>query len=154
MKNAQKMSDTQIVSFLSLGHLEAIEQNRLSGVSADVLELLEQDHAAIMEHLDRICESRESDLAILRPAFLTVQMMLVAHSLNVDEEFGRETQVFDGLKKFYNLPDSITFADAKRYLSSDSHVYAGSHQGLREWKEKLGDAGFAQLQAAVGGGQV
>ncbi|MEW5853816.1 MAG: hypothetical protein AB2A00_33885 [Myxococcota bacterium] len=82
-------------------------------------------------------------------------LMLVAHSLNVDEEFGREEMIFDNLKKFYNLPDSITFSDARRYLSSDSHVYAGSQQGLREWKTKLGAAGMEQLEKALkDGGQV
>ena len=80
MKSAQ-MNDTQLAAFLSSGHAEANKLIRAGGVNAGVLELLEQDHATIMEHLDRICEGKEKNLAKLRPAFLTLQMMLVAHSL-------------------------------------------------------------------------
>ena len=80
MKGAS-MSDTEIVSFLSSGHLEANDQIRMGGVSVGILELLEQDHATIMDHLDRICEGKDKDLAKLRPNFLLMQMMLVAHSL-------------------------------------------------------------------------
>lgn len=80
MKGAS-MNDTKIVSFMSSGHPEANEQMRMGAATVGILELLEQDHATIMEHLDRICDGKDKDMAKLRPAFLAVQMMLVAHSL-------------------------------------------------------------------------
>lgn len=77
-----QMNETQIAGFLLRGHSEAVAQLRLAGaVGTSILELLEQDHAAIMAQLDGLCESAERDFAALRPEFLAVQMMLVAHSL-------------------------------------------------------------------------
>ncbi len=76
------MNETQLASFLLQGHSEAVMQLRLAGtVGTTILELLEQEHATIMMQLDDICGRPERDLAELRPGFLAVQMMLVAHSL-------------------------------------------------------------------------
>ena len=76
-------------------------------------------------------------------------LMLVAHTLNVDEEFGREDEIFTNLLKHYGLPETLTYSDARRFLSADSHVYAGSTKGLDQWKRSLGAAGMATLEAAL-----
>jgi len=65
-------------------------------------------------------------------------LMLVAHALNTDSEFGREQLIFDEVKKRLGLPDAIRYSDAQTYLNTDSHVYAGSRAGLEKWKSALG----------------
>ncbi len=76
-------------------------------------------------------------------------LMLVAHSLDVDEEFGREQLIFDNLVKHFGLPSTLTYADARRNLKADEHIYAGSDKGLEQWKKSLGAAGMAQVQTAI-----
>lgn len=72
-------------------------------------------------------------------------LLLVAHSLNIDEAFGRDQLVFEELRKSMGLPDFLTFADARRYLEADSHVYAGSDMSVRKWKEALGTEKLQRL---------
>jgi hypothetical protein len=73
-------------------------------------------------------------------------LMLVAHALNTDSEFGREQLIFDEVKKRLGLPDAIRYSDAQTYLNADSHVYAGSNAGLEKWKTALGADVLEQLE--------
>lgn len=74
-------------------------------------------------------------------------LTLVAHSLDVDVEFGREREIFDNLVKSYGLPATLTYDAAKSSLKADSHTYAGSDKGLDGWKRTLGAAELAKLNA-------
>jgi len=74
-------------------------------------------------------------------------LMLVAHALNTDAEFGREQLVFDEIQKRLGLPDAIKYQDARTYLNADSHVYAGSRAGLDKWKAALSPDVLAELEA-------
>lgn len=64
-------------------------------------------------------------------------LMLAAHSLAVDDGYGRDKLIFDGLREHYGLPAELSYEDARRYLNADSHVYAGSREGLRRYREAL-----------------
>lgn len=77
-------------------------------------------------------------------------LFLVAHSVSVDDTYGRDQFVFDELVKAMGLPSFLTYADAKRYLEADSHVYAGSDLSVRKWKEALGADKLKELKAAFG----
>jgi hypothetical protein len=76
-------------------------------------------------------------------------LILVAHSLNVDDAFGRDEEIFNNLRDMHGLPKELTFADARRYLNADSHVYAGADVGVRNWKTSLGPGVMADLARAV-----
>lgn len=76
-------------------------------------------------------------------------LMLVAHSLDVDDTYGREKMIFEGLREHYALPSEITYEDAKRFLKADSHVYAGSREGLRRYTEALSPDVKERVQRAV-----
>lgn len=78
-------------------------------------------------------------------------LILAAHSLNVDDQYGRDELVFDNLRKHYGLPESLTFADARRYLNADSHVYAGADVGVERWAAALGPDGMKELSDALEG---
>ena len=79
-------------------------------------------------------------------------LMLVAHSTDIDVEYGREREIFAGLRDAYGLPDSLTYEDARRNLGADSHIYAGSMKGLEQWKKSLGAAEMQKIEQALGGG--
>ena len=77
-------------------------------------------------------------------------LMLIAHSVDIDVEYGRERMIYENLLKQYGLPEDLSFDDAKRYLKADSHVYAGSNKGLEQWKESLGPEKLKEIEAALG----
>ncbi len=76
-------------------------------------------------------------------------LMLVAHSVDVDVEYGRERMIFDNLVKHYGLPEDLSFDEAKRFLKADSHVYAGSNKGLREWMDALGPEKMKAIETSL-----
>ncbi|MBL91182.1 MAG: hypothetical protein CMH56_05125 [Myxococcales bacterium] len=76
-------------------------------------------------------------------------LMLIAHSVDIDVEYGRERMIFDNLVKHYGLPEDLSYHDAKRYLKADSHVYAGSEKGLEQWAEALGAEKMKEIETAL-----
>jgi hypothetical protein len=73
-------------------------------------------------------------------------LILAVHSLDVDEEYGRERLIFSEVIKAYGLPDSLTYDDARKALKADSHTYAGSNKGLNEWIAKLPPGTLDQIE--------
>lgn len=78
-----------------------------------------------------------------------MSLLLVAHSLGVDDAYGRDQLVFEELVKHYGLPDELTYADAMRTLKADEHVYAGSRLSLKKWKEALGPEVLRKVEARL-----
>ena len=76
-------------------------------------------------------------------------LMLIAHSVDIDVEYGRERMIFENIRKQYGLPEELTYDAAKRHLKADSHVYAGSNKGLREWVDNLGPEKINEIQTAL-----
>jgi hypothetical protein len=78
-------------------------------------------------------------------------LVLIAHSVDIDEEYGREEMIFENLRKAYGLPDALTFSDARRALKADEHTYAGSDKGVEAWKKSLGADVLKQVEVALAG---
>ncbi|MBI5495247.1 MAG: hypothetical protein HY904_09460 [Deltaproteobacteria bacterium] len=76
-------------------------------------------------------------------------LTLIAHSTDIDEEWGREEMIFDELRKAYGLPDTVTYSDARRSLKADEHTYAGSDKGIEQWKKTLGADGMKAIEQAL-----
>jgi hemerythrin superfamily protein len=79
---ARQMSETQLGQFLLTGHEEVMRRvHDMSARGAGLLEVLQSDHQAVMERLDRICKSKTSDLSKVRAEFLEMKCILEAHSM-------------------------------------------------------------------------
>lgn len=78
-------------------------------------------------------------------------LFLVAHSVGVDEAYGRDQLVFDELVKAMGLPEELSYSDARRYLEADGHTYAGSSLSIKKWKDALGPEKLAKIEAALQG---
>lgn len=79
---AQQMTETQMGQALLQGHDEVIRRIQEHGTpDVSLLELLQRDHRAVMERLDRICETTARDIPAIRPDFLEMKSILECHSL-------------------------------------------------------------------------
>lgn len=64
-------------------------------------------------------------------------LLLVAHSLEVDETWGREADLFRAILPLMNLPEGVTLELLQQAKQEDHHYYAGSRAVVAKVVEQL-----------------
>ncbi len=74
-------------------------------------------------------------------------LVFAAFSIIYDEQYySRDTQIWSGLLKAYNLPSDLPFHPLKSLLDAEHHDYSGNLQHIRAWKESIPAASLALLE--------
>jgi hemerythrin superfamily protein len=81
-RKAPALSETQLAEHFLQGHaVVARRVHAMSAAGTGLLEILQNDHRAVMERLNAICSTKTDDLAAVRADFLEMKSLLEAHSL-------------------------------------------------------------------------
>jgi hemerythrin superfamily protein len=96
----QKSSETEMCRVLLQGHDEVIRRVQDLGTpDVPLLDLLQRDHRAVLERIDRICGSTESNMAAIRADFLEMKSILEAHSLAEERVLYAKLKLDEGTMK-------------------------------------------------------
>jgi hemerythrin-like domain-containing protein len=123
------MSETQIAERFLQGHDEVAHRvHDMSAAGVGLLDILQNDHRAVMDRLNGICSAETDDLSCVRADFLEMKSLLEAHSL------AEERVLYGRLKADDDAVNVILEAVADHEMVARALENMGSHDlNAKQW---------------------